>query len=84
MAEIDLHTGPELGARTDYGIGAIGNMLSFARDPLAYLGSVFEKFGPIAMLASLSGRIVVFHTGLALLDTSTGRCVTLTTRSPSP
>ena len=29
-----------------------------------------------AMLTALSGRTVVFHTGLALLDEATGRCVT--------
>jgi septum formation protein len=29
-----------------------------------------------AMLTALSGRTVVFHTGLALLDTATGRCAT--------
>jgi septum formation protein len=29
-----------------------------------------------AMLVALSGRTVVFHTGLALLDASTGRCAT--------
>ncbi len=30
----------------------------------------------LAMLTALSGRTVVFHTGLALLDGTTGRCAT--------
>lgn len=32
--------------------------------------------GALAMLTALSGRRVVFHTGLALLDSPSGRCAT--------
>ena len=35
-----------------------------------------------AMLACLSGKTVVFHTGIALLDAASGRCATATGRRP--
>jgi septum formation protein len=40
------------------------------------IGKPGSRDAAIAMLAGLSGRTVVFHTGLALLDTETGRCAT--------
>ncbi len=32
------------------GVGAIGNMLQFARDPIGYVTKVFERFGPISLM----------------------------------
>ena len=40
------------------------------------IGKPGNRENAIAMLALLSGTTVVFHTGIALLDTATGRCAT--------
>jgi septum formation protein len=40
------------------------------------VGKPGNREAAFAMLAALSGRCVVFHTGLALLDTAGGRCAT--------
>jgi septum formation protein len=40
------------------------------------IGKPGNRGGAIAMLLRLSGRTVVFHTGLALLDTRSGACAT--------
>lgn len=32
------------------GIGAIGNMLQFSRDPIGYAGEMFERFGPLVCI----------------------------------
>jgi len=40
------------------------------------IGKPDNHQGAVAMLTALSGRTVVFHTGLALLDSPSGRCAT--------
>lgn len=40
------------------------------------IGKPDDHRGAVAMLTALSGRTVVFHTGLALLDSASGRCAT--------
>ncbi len=42
----------------------------------AAVGKPGDFDGAVAMLTRLSGKTVVFHTGLALLETATGRCRT--------
>ena len=40
------------------------------------IGKPGHREAAVAMLTALSGRTVVFHTGLALLDATRGRCAT--------
>lgn len=40
------------------------------------VGKPGDRVHAFAMLTALSGKSVVFHTGLALLDTASGRCAT--------
>jgi 7-methyl-GTP pyrophosphatase len=40
------------------------------------VGKPGDHEGAVAQLAALSGRTVIFHTGLALLDAASGRCRT--------
>jgi septum formation protein len=41
-----------------------------------HVGKPGSRDAAVAMLGELSGRTVVFHTGLALLDAASGRCAT--------
>jgi septum formation protein len=40
------------------------------------VGKPGDRTRAYAMLSELSGRTVIFHTGIALLDTTSGRCAT--------
>ena len=43
------------------GLGALGRVLQFVRDPLSYAGKLFERYGPLATLVRAKANVMTPH-----------------------